>query len=181
MTPEEYGRMTGRSANDIRNCFLPEGKRSDPDARLRIRIDTTDMIDGITDICDSEKEMTKPNNILKESYYGCLWMKEMNREQKRNAQIRNNRKLKEQETDIPEEAVCELKRIKAHEKRREKRQTKNRWIELAGQYAKEATLSSEAEKEEIRRYLQTVREKIDELDKKPKEKSWVRTEKPVLI
>lgn len=177
MTPEEYGRLTGRSEKDIRRCYLPTEKQNDPNARLRIRIDTMNMIDGITDIRDSEKEMTKPNENLKESFNGCAWMTEMHREQKRNAVIKDRKKTEWDDMLYPDDS--EIKRVMAHEKRRTKQHTKNRWIELAARYSKEIAFSGDAEKNEIRRYLQEVRDRIEDFDRKSGTKSWARTEKTV--
>lgn len=50
LTPEAYGRFTGRSAKDIRRCYLPESERENPNARLRLRVETNELMDNVTDI-----------------------------------------------------------------------------------------------------------------------------------
>lgn len=55
MSPECYASLTGHSQGYVRRCFLPEGNRNDPDARIRFRISTEDLIDDIYDVRQDRK------------------------------------------------------------------------------------------------------------------------------
>ena len=89
----------------------------------------------------------------------------MQKEQKRNAEIRDLDRAadEEMETDIPQAA-----RLKAHMKRRVERQTKTKWIRYATEYACEIVSAGSEEKAAMRRYLETTREAVMAANRKEK-------------
>ncbi len=100
--------------------------------------------------------------ILRESYELCPYLRELQRESRRNAMIRNAGKCEreDRDEDIPEESNV-IKRVKAHMKRRVMKPTRNKWVSLSAEYAADISASSPFEKERIREYLQTARESLD--------------------
>lgn len=83
---------------------------------------------------------------------------EINREKKRNAILKDAGK---QKMDIPELPECALNRITAHIRRRTEKQTKNKWIRIASAFTNEIVNATDAEKEQMARYLQSVRQQLD--------------------
>ena len=91
----------------------------------------------------------------------------MQKESRRNAEVKNEEKRinQEMDTDIPE-----MTRLKAHLKRRIERRTKNKWVQYATEFASEIVLASPTEKSEMRRYLEMTKEAVMDMDRKDKEK-----------
>ena len=109
--------------------------------------------------------------ILKENFDFCPYIRAIQRESRRNAQIRDEDRRRE-ETDIPEE-----KRMEAHMKRRIQRCTKSRWYRYAQEYTEEIARLGPAEKDNFRQYLQIAREKVDSMRLAEKQKQWHRDRK----
>jgi len=130
-------------------------------------VPTCDILEDIHDIQGGLIEDNKM--IMKESFGLCPYMASMQREQKRNAAIRDEKRRQNEDatTDIPEAELL-MARLNAHIKKRIKSQTKTRWISLAKEYAKDLVISEPMEKDAMRRYLQEA------IEKKEKSKRWVR-------
>lgn len=105
--------------------------------------------------------------IFKESFEMCPYLRELQRESRRNAEIRDKDKCTDEEimTDIPEAT-----RLKAHLKRRTEQKTKNKWVQYATEYASEIIFSEPRQKDEIRRYMEMTREAVKSMNRKDKEK-----------
>lgn len=112
--------------------------------------------------------MIKPNNalILKESFEYCPYIRAIQKESRRNAAIADEDKRLENEIieDVPE-----ITKLKAHLKRRIERQTKNKWVQYATEYASEMALSSLNEREAMRKYLDMTKEAMMSMDHKKKQ------------
>lgn len=119
--------------------------------------------------------------IFKESFGLCPYLAAMQKEQRRNARIRDDEKWRkmETETDIPE-AEPLMTKVKAHLSQRVERQTKNRWVTLASEYASEIAFSGPVERDAMREYLKMARENVEKLNKKKQKHSWERTRKRYL-
>ena len=104
--------------------------------------------------------------ILKESFEFCPYIRAMQKEQRRNAEIRDNDKARDDdlETDIPQAT-----RLKAHLKRRVERQTKQKWVKYATEYASEIVMAGPQRKDEMRRYIEMTRDAVMEMNRKDKE------------
>lgn len=104
--------------------------------------------------------------ILKESFEYCPYIRAIKKEQKRNAQIRDDLKSTDDDldTDIPQAT-----RLKAHLKRRVERQTKQKWVKYATEYASEIVFAGPEKKDEIRRYIEMTRDAVMEMNRKDKE------------
>ena len=104
--------------------------------------------------------------ILKESFEFCPYIRAMQKEQRRNAEIRDNDKARDDdlETDIPQAT-----RLKAHLKRRVERQTKQKWVKYATEYASEIVMAGPQRKDEMRRYIEMTRDSVMEMNRKDKE------------
>ena len=87
MSPKDYGRLVGRSEHDIRACYLK--KATNPDAKLRIRIATSELLEGVHDIQESP--------ILKESFGLKPWLSSRERASKRNATIRSRERYSDED------------------------------------------------------------------------------------
>lgn len=88
--------------------------------------------------------------------------------------MKNDQKRMKDDLDLD---IPEITRIKAHISRRAERQTRNKWIALATEYASEVAVSGPVEKEAMRRYLQMARENVEAMDRRKKDKkSWTRVE-----
>ena len=77
----------------------------------------------------------------------------MQRESRRNARIRDEDR---REDDIPEDIPTA--RMEAHAKRRIQKQTKTRWVTLAGKFAKDISLQDPQMLENTRQMLRLARE-----------------------
>ena len=65
------------------------------------------------------------------------------------------------------DADCqETVKMKAHLKRRVERQTKNKWIHYATEYASEIVMSGAKEKVAIRKYLDMTKEAVMDMNRK---------------
>lgn len=91
----------------------------------------------------------------------------MQKEQKRNAEIKNDDKR--MDNDLNED-IPEATRLKAHLKRRVERQTKNKWVQYATEYASEIVTAGPVRKNEMRNYLDMVKDAVMTMDQKDKEK-----------
>lgn len=102
---------------------------------------------------------------MKESFEYCPYLRAMRKESRRNAEIRDEDGWMDREilTDVPETA-----RLKAHLKRRVERQTKNKWIQYATEYANEIVMAGPAEKDAMRSYLEMVKEAVMDMNRKDK-------------
>lgn len=69
-----------------------------------------------------------------------------------------------------DEDIPEATRLKAHLKRRVERQTKNKWVQYATEYASEIVMSGDTRKAEMRNYLDMVKDAVMTMDQKDKEK-----------
>ncbi len=114
--------------------------------------------------------------IFKESFEYCPYIREMMKESKRNAEVRDNdtRIQQDLETDIPETT-----RLKAHLKRRVERQTKNKWIQYATEYASEIVLAGPEEKDKIRRYMEMTREAVESMNRKDRDEKAFKRDRRV--
>lgn len=106
--------------------------------------------------------------VLKESFEYCPYIRAMQKEQRRNAEIRDGDKRLNMVTD--DEDIPEATRLKAHLKRRVERQTKNKWVQYATEYASEIVMSGDTRKAEMRNYLDMVKDAVMTMDQKDKEK-----------
>lgn len=104
--------------------------------------------------------------ILKESFEYCPYIRAMRKEKRRNAVIRNNDKQLENEIDTN---IPEVTKLKAHLKRRVERQTKQKWVQYATEYASEIVLSGPVEREAMREYLDMTRKAVQDMNKKLKQ------------
>lgn len=104
--------------------------------------------------------------ILKESFEYCPYIRAIKKEQKRNAEIQNDLKVTDDdlEADIPEAT-----RLRAHLKRRVERQTKQKWVKYATEYASEIVMAGPQRKDEVRRYIEMTRDAVMEMNRKDKE------------
>ena len=89
----------------------------------------------------------------------------MQKESRRNAEIVDNDKQMDDDFDMD---IPEATRLKAHLKRRVERQTKNKWVQYATEYASEIVLADHARKNEIRNYMDMVKETVMSMDAKDK-------------
>lgn len=105
--------------------------------------------------------------ILHESFELCPYLRAMQKESKRNAEVKDaGRSMEEEmEMDIPEAT-----RLKAHLKRRVERQSKAKWVQYATEYASEITLAGPVEKDAMRRYMEMTREAVMEMNRKDRKK-----------
>lgn len=112
--------------------------------------------------------------VLKESFEYCPYIRAMQKESRRNAVIQDDerRMQTELETDIPETT-----RLKAHLKRRVERQTKQKWVQYATEYASEIVMASTTNKNEIRNYMDMVKESVMEMDTKDRERKALKKKK----
>ena len=101
--------------------------------------------------------------VLKESFEYCPYIRELQKESRRNAVIQDeDRKLENEiDTNIPE-----VIKLKAHLKRRVERHTKNKWIQYATEYASEIVMSGTKEKEAVRRYLDATKDAVLDMNRK---------------
>ena len=108
--------------------------------------------------------MIKTNTyILKESFEYCPYIRAMQKESRRNAVISDGDKRLENEMDMD---IPEMTKLKAHLKRRVERQTKNKWVQYATEYASEIVLSDTAKRNEIRQYMDMVKETVEQMNRK---------------
>lgn len=105
--------------------------------------------------------------ILKESFEYCPYIRAMQKESRRNATISDEDRQLESEMDAD---IPETTRLKAHLKRRVERQTKNKWVQYATEYASEIVLSGNTEREEMRKYLDMTKEAVLHMNQKDKAK-----------
>jgi predicted NAD-dependent protein-ADP-ribosyltransferase YbiA (DUF1768 family) len=91
----------------------------------------------------------------------------MQKESRRNATISDEDRQLENEMDAD---IPETTRLKAHLKRRVERQTKNKWVQYATEYASEIVLSGNTEREEMRKYLDMTKEAVLHMNQKDKAK-----------
>ena len=105
--------------------------------------------------------------ILQESTSYCPYIRAIQKESRRNAEIENNDKQIDNDFDMD---IPEAVRLKAHLKRRVERQTKNKWVQYATEYASEIVLSSDTRKNEIRNYMNMVKESVMAMDAKDRSK-----------
>lgn len=112
--------------------------------------------------------------ILKESFEYCPFMREIQKESRRNAVISDKEKNLENEIDAD---IPEVTKLKAHLKRRIERQTRNKWVRYATEYASEIVMSGPQEKEAIRRYLDMTKEAVMDMNEKEKRKRNIKQER----
>jgi hypothetical protein len=105
--------------------------------------------------------------ILQESTSYCPYIREIQKASRRNAEIEDNDKQMDNDFDMD---IPEATRLKAHLKRRVERQTKNKWVQYATEYASEIILAGPERKNEIRNYMDMVRESVMAMDQKDKDK-----------
>ena len=101
--------------------------------------------------------------ILKESFEYCPYIRAMQKEKRRNAVIQNNDKRLESEMDAD---IPEVTKLKAHLKRRVERQTKQKWVQYATEYASEIVMSGPVEREAMRKYLDMTKEAVLDMNRK---------------
>ena len=90
----------------------------------------------------------------------------MRKESRRNAEIVDNDKQMDNDFDMD---IPEATRLKAHLKRRVERQTKQKWVQYATEYASEIVLADHARKNEIRNYMDMVKESVMAMDQKDRD------------
>lgn len=91
----------------------------------------------------------------------------MQKEKRRNAVISDIDKRIENEIDLD---IPEAAKLKAHLKRRVERRTKNKWVQYATEYASEIVLAGPAEKDVMRKYLDTTKEAVMDTNRKESKK-----------
>lgn len=96
------------------------------------------------------------------------YLNELNRASKRNAKIRNERKLWRDETDIPSDEL-------AHIRRRHDKPSKNRWAVMASQLSRELETVIPIDPEAAERYLRRVRSEVEALERKERKVNRIRT------
>ena len=103
--------------------------------------------------------------VLKESFEYCPYIREIQKEKRRNAVVCDDSKRLENEMnrDIPE-----IRKLKAHLKRRTEKQTKNKWVQYATEYASEIVFSDR--KNEIRQYVDMVKDAVESINRKDRER-----------
>ena len=113
---------------------------------------------------------------LRESCGLCPYIREMQREAKRNALIRDmGKRPREEPDDELAESGTVLAKALAQEARRIDRQTKAKWAGLAKAY--KVQIEDIHDRECVRDYLKEVREALDLPKRRRGEKAWIRTEK----
>ena len=114
--------------------------------------------------------------ILKESFEFCHYIREMQKAARRNAEIRNDDRTMDDEFDMD---IPEATKLKAHLKRRVERQTKNKWVQYATEYASEIVMAGPQEKEAMRQYLEMTRDAVMAMNQKDKDERRFERERRV--
>ena len=114
--------------------------------------------------------------ILKESFEFCPYIREMQKAARRNAEIRNDDRTMDDEFDMD---IPEATKLKAHLKRRVERQTKNKWVQYATEYASEIVMAGPQEKEAMRQYLEMTRDAVMAMNQKDKDERRFERERRV--
>lgn len=109
--------------------------------------------------------------ILKESFEYCPYIRAMQKEKRRNASIEDGDKRLENEIDMD---IPEAARLKAHLKRRVERQSKNKWVQYATEYASEIVLSDSIKRNEMRQYLDLVKDSVMQMNQKDHERKLLK-------
>ena len=91
----------------------------------------------------------------------------MQKEKRRNAVVSDVDRRIENEIDLD---IPEAAKLKAHLKRRVERQTKNKWVQYATEYASEIVLARPAEKDAMRKYLDMTKEAVMDMNRKESKK-----------
>lgn len=91
----------------------------------------------------------------------------MQKEKRRNAVIQDDDKRLENEIDVD---IPEVTKLKAHLRRRVERQTKQKWVQYATEYASEIVMSGPVEREAMRKYLDMTKEAVLDMNRKEKKK-----------
>ena len=115
-------------------------------------------------------DKTNNNSVFCESFGLCPFLREIEREKKRTAEIAERKRMLRDTEDIPER---ELEHIRI----RDGKPTKEKWVRMLTKFAKDIQFSGPMEQEQMRKYLQESRNSLDRLNRREKEKKWTRTEK----
>lgn len=98
------------------------------------------------------------------------YLTEMDREAKRNARIRSERKTWKEMDDIPSSVL-------AHIRRRKEKPSRNRWIAMASYISKKIESIEYLDPDTAQRYLRATRDEIEAIGRRKKGRKWVRTER----
>lgn len=171
LSPKTYGDLTGHSEDYVRKWCLPAEIRGKPDARIRVRVLTADIMDNQ---CERKAIWEEADTQMKmnESFGLNPYLKEIQRASMRNARIRDRRK----QTDIPEDERLTAKMI-GKLRGRGGPKTRNRWVTLAAEFSQAAMLSGDGRQEYA--CLQKIRKSL-EMDIRKKKKEALQKREEIL-